>query len=78
MRLFHDNSEGLIAIPGWRAERLGPREATPRHEPALGLLQFSVPESGTGTTAGLGMPKMSCDAKDNAVKGGWEPWRVTG
>jgi hypothetical protein len=23
MRLFHDNSEVLIAIPGWRAERLG-------------------------------------------------------
>src|SRR5262245_42565673 len=23
MRLFHDNSEGLIAIPRWRAERLG-------------------------------------------------------
>jgi hypothetical protein len=23
MRLSHDNSEGLIAIPGWRAERLG-------------------------------------------------------
>jgi hypothetical protein len=23
MRLFHDNSEGLIAIPIWRAERLG-------------------------------------------------------
>src|SRR5262249_20381693 len=23
MRLFHDNSEGLIAIPRWRTERLG-------------------------------------------------------
>ena len=23
MRLSHDNSERLIAIPGWRAERLG-------------------------------------------------------
>ncbi len=43
------------------------RPAIPRHEPPLGLLQFSVPESGTGTTAGLG------NANDNAVKGGWEP-----
>jgi hypothetical protein len=54
MRLSHDNSDLLIAIPGWRAERLGQGSGHPPHQilayPAyrtdvLALVPLELPKS---------------------------------